>query len=443
VAQQDSPPRRSSRQPDYGDPYGADTPPQPGRRSHEGEPARGERHVRAERQPRPARQPRDGWQQYDAFAQDTESDAPPWAGPSVYPARPAGQRRHAAPGRAVEERPAERYDAARDARPGDYGADDYGADDYSADDYSADGYGARNHGADGDGAEGWAGDWAGDPGRRDGGELAGNVGRDSDRDLDVEPGAGEPGGRAARLPGRGLRPRRRSRAAATRLRKSRRRVYRLCGSAIVACVIAAVVALIVTHHSPKPLPYVTHLLAGEFKAVPNSCSSVSASVLSTYLPGGGLTKTDEISQPTQSQCSFTVDHRPVFEVLEVSSQQYGPFAAASGDGSASANAADNFVAARAALATPVKKSPLPPAQISPLRQLGTRAFAAFQSEHVTGIVTDKVTVVVLERNVIITVSLSGQETGHGFGPVPAADLQAGAEAAARSVLAKVLAEPTA
>ena len=41
-----------------------------------------------------------------------------------------------------------------------------------------------------------------------------------------------------------------------------------------------------------------------------------------------------------------------------------------------------------------------------------------------------------ERNVLITVSVSGQESGHGFGPVPDATLMACARAVATSVLAK-------
>ena len=68
---------------------------------------------------------------------------------------------------------------------------------------------------------------------------------------------------------------------------------------------------------------------------------------------------------------------------------------------------------------------------------------AFQNEHVSGIVTDVVTVVIRERNVVITASMSGQESGHGFGPVPAVDAGGRAKAAASAMLAKVMTEPTA
>jgi hypothetical protein len=236
--------------------------------------------------------------------------------------------------------------------------------------------------------------------------------------------------------------RRRGRAAATRLRKSRRRVYRFGGAAIVACVVVAGVLAIVTHHTPKPSPYVTSLQHGEFTSVPNACSSVDPSVLNQYLPGSGRTSTSTQSSSTDSQCSFTIDKKPNFLVLEVQAQSYQPFAAAARDGSATGNAQDNFAMAQHSLAHPPKRSPLPPAQISTVTGLGQQAFMAFQHARVTGIATDIVTVVIRERNVVVTASLSGQESGHGFGPVPVTTLEAGARAAAQSVLTKVMAQPT-
>jgi hypothetical protein len=237
--------------------------------------------------------------------------------------------------------------------------------------------------------------------------------------------------------------RRRGRAAATRLRKSRRRVYRLGGAAIAACIVAAGIVAIVMHHSPAPAPYVTSLQHGEFTSVPSACSAVSTSVLDQYLPGSGRTSTNTQSSRTNSQCSFTIDTKPNFLVLEVQAQSFEPFAAAARDGSATGNAQDNFAIAQLGLAHPPKKSPLPPAQISKVTGLGQQAFMAFQAAHVSGIATDIVTVVIRERNVVVTASLSGQESGHGFGPVPVATLEAGARAAAQSVLAKVMTQPTA
>jgi hypothetical protein len=235
---------------------------------------------------------------------------------------------------------------------------------------------------------------------------------------------------------------RQGRAAATRLRKSRRRIYRWCAVAIAACVVGAVIAVVATSSSPKPQLYVTSLQPGEFTSVPSACNSVSAAVLSQYLPGSHRTTTNQLSGATQSQCSFTIDAKPVFRLLEVTAVAYQPFAAASGNGSASANARDNLAAARAGLAAPPKRSPLSPAQITPLAKLGQQAFAAYQHETAGNIVSDVVTVVVLERNVLITVELSTQGSP-GFSPAPEATLRAGATAAAGDVLAKVLTQPTA
>jgi hypothetical protein len=246
----------------------------------------------------------------------------------------------------------------------------------------------------------------------------------------AQPAEGRPGGRRS------------GRAAAARLRKSRRRVYRWSVIAVGACVLAAVIVTLMARQGAKPSPYVTSLQAGEFKSVPSACTSVSAAVLTQYLPGAGRTTTNQFSQPAQSQCSFTIDAKPVFRLLEVSEQAYQPFAAASGNGSASENAQDNLVVARGALASPPKRSPLSPARILPLAKLGQQAFAAVQRETAGGIDSDIVTVVVLERNVVITVALSAQESG-GFTETAAGTLEAGATAAARDVLAQVLTQPTA
>jgi hypothetical protein len=328
----------------------------------------------------PERPVRDDWQQFGAFAPEADDELPGWAGPSDYPARPARTLRT----------PAGRERA--------FGAEeDY--DDPAGHDWQA----------------------------------------------DVGPGDPPASTEVPRRSGR------RGRAAATRLRKSRRRVYRWCAIAIVVCVIAAGATALLTHHTPKPSLYVTSLLPGEFKAVPNACDSVSGTVLNQYLPGPGRTSADEISESTQSQCSFTLDRKPDFLVLEVSAQAYQPFAAASAAGSeagsASANAQDNYELADKNLAKPPRTGTAKPllsaAKISPLAKTGQQAFVAVQSEHADNILTDVVTVVIRQRNVLITVSDSGQESGHGFGPVAVGTLEAGAEAAARDMLAKSVTEPQA
>jgi hypothetical protein len=299
----------------------------------------------------------------DAFAPETDTELPPWAGPAVFQERPRGTRPRApdvpAPG---------------------------------------------------------------------GGDRA-----DKGRSGDEAPGP---------APGRRAAIRRQGRAAQARLRRSRRRVYLWCSTAIVLCVIGAGIAAIVTNNPVKPLPYVTQLLPGEYKSVPDSCTDVSPAVLDSYLPAAGRTMTQTISSGGESQCSFTVDRKPLFLVLEVTAQAFQPFAAASGNGSASQNALDNFIAARQALAHPARKSPLPAATISALPNTGQQAFSAVQAGKVGGIATEVVTVNVLERNVLITVSLLGDGSGHGFGPTSVAALQAGAVAAADGALAKVRTQPT-
>lgn len=271
--------------------------------------------------------------------------------------------------------------------------------------------------------------------------------RRRDRPADAAAGADDsqlpaPPDAAAFAPRSRLAARRQGRAEATRLRKSRRKVYRWSAAGIAVCVVGAVIALIVTQSGPKPTPYVTSLLPGEFKSVPSACGSVSGGVLTQYLPGGHRTTTNQFSGTTQSQCSFTVDAKPVFRLLEVSAQAFQPFAAASANGSASANARDNLAVAEAALTTPPKHSLLSPAHISALPKLGQQAFAAYQREKASTIVSDVVTVVVLDRNVLITVQLSAQESP-GFTPTPVATLQAGAAAAAQDMLSKLKSQPVA
>ncbi len=401
MAQQGIPPRRSAR------------PPQPDYRG---------------RRDRLPDRPRRDRPQFDAFGPDQDDQLPPWAGPNAYPPgtarRPGAEPGSHAAGRADEEYYDDRPGSGRPAA-GDPGW------------RSADDSGWR---AAGD--SGWLADDSGWRAAGDSGWPADDSGRAPADDSGRAPAVG-----LADPPGRAGLPTRRGRAAATRLRKSRRRVYRLCGIAIAVCVVAAGLTAILTHHTPKPSLYVTSLLPGEFTSVPNACGGVSSTVLNQYLPGPGRTVASEIAETTQSQCTFTLDRKPDFLVLEVTAQAYQPFAAAtaagSAPGSASANAQDNYSLTQRTLAKPPKGSPLSAAQLSPLPKTGQQALVAVQAEHVRRISTEVVTVVIRERNVLIVVSESGQESGQGFGPVSVATLQAGAEAAARGMLAKSVTEPTA
>jgi hypothetical protein len=227
----------------------------------------------------------------------------------------------------------------------------------------------------------------------------------------------------------------RGRAAAARLRKSRRRVYVYCGTAVVLAVaVAAFLAIrALPKHHPAPT-FITTLQPGEFATVPGACDSVSPALLASYLPGHATKVNPAGTSPSYSQCSLTVDRKPVFRVLGVTAQAYQPSAVAAGNGSATANAVDNFVIAEQALRAPGKKSAVPPAQLTPITGLGTEAFRGVQVIHTKSAVNDLVTVMARQRNLVVTVTLQAQAAGSGYGPVDIGNIQAGALAVARAVL---------
>lgn len=337
-------------------------------------------------QPRARQEPsRSGWQTLDAFdaGPDAESDLPPWAVPSgIAPVRaPRRPPRGSPPGPEVRRDPP-----------------------------SGPGQGRRLN------QVGWPGGT---------GPAA-----DAD-DIDERP---HPVRRPVRLrlPGR-------SRAAAARRRRSRRRLLTWGG---VAIAIVVVIALVIMVNQPAPVrsQFVTKLQKGELAAVPNACHVVSAAVLRQYLPGT-LKQIQPFNDPQQSQCSYTVDARPIFRVLNAYMQAYKPAGyIAAGNGSATANAIYTFAQQRTELQRPAKNTPQPPAIITPITGLGQQAFSAVQQFHV-GIVTDWVTVVIRYRNVLIKASFEAQAS-NGFGPVSIADLRAGALAVARNLLTAVRAQPT-
>jgi hypothetical protein len=228
---------------------------------------------------------------------------------------------------------------------------------------------------------------------------------------------------------------RRGRAAAARLRKSRRRVYVYCGTAVVlAIAVAAFLAIrALPKHHPAPT-FITTLQPGEFATVPAACNSVSPALLSSYLPGHVTKVNPAGTSASYSQCSFTVDAKPLFRVLTVSAQAYQPSAVAAGNGSATANAVDNFVIGEQALRAPGKHSAVPPAQVTLITGLGTEAFRAIQVVRTHLAVNDLVTVTARQRNLVVTVTLQAQASGNGYGPVDVSTIEAGALAVARAVL---------
>jgi hypothetical protein len=232
------------------------------------------------------------------------------------------------------------------------------------------------------------------------------------------------------------------RRAAARARKSRRRIVAAGGMSVVAVV---VVVLGLTGNLPwqgGPAPsasggLVTTFQPGEFRSVPNACSAVSAATLGQYLPGKVSRVAQSPSGATQSECTWTLDARPDFRVLTVNSQAYTPSLLSSGDGSATHGAMDAYGQRLQTLQHPPRSSHAPRAQLGAAVGLGRDAFTALQVFRVGGDTTDEVTVVVRDRNVLIIVTMQGQEHGGGFGPVPVATLRAGALAAVHEVLAGI------
>jgi hypothetical protein len=192
------------------------------------------------------------------------------------------------------------------------------------------------------------------------------------------------------------------------------------------------------HSSPSASDgLVTTFLPGESRSVPNTCSALSAATLAQYLPGRVSKVAQPLSSTTQSQCTWTLDARPDFRVLTVSSQAYTPNLLSSGDGSATFGAIDAYGQEMQTLQNPPRSSKLPKAELGGAVGLGPDAFTALQVFHVRGATTDEVTVVVRDRNVLIIVTMQGQEHGGGFGPVPVATLRAAALSATHEVLAGI------
>jgi hypothetical protein len=345
-------------------------PPPRGRHGHPDEPGRRGRSERAGRA-RPER-----WEQTDAFDDRLDEDLPPWAGLGIHPTGPGGKQ-------------------IRPPRDPERGRTRVASPDAGRPDGRADWpRGDEEWPQDGD-------DWP----------------RDDRADA------------------------RRGRQAAARARKSRRRLLAVAG-AVVAVIAITAAALWATKawpfQSKQPVvagpPLVTTFQRGEFQSVPNACDEISPALLAQYLPGKVAQVSQALGSSTQSQCTWTLDHRPNFRVLTVSTQAYAPSLLASGNGSATSSAIDAYGQTLQALRDPPKSSGQPRAQLGAAVGLGRYAFTALQVFHV-GDTTDEVTVVVRDRNVLIHVTMQAQERGGGFRPVPAATLRAAALAAAHEALA--------
>ncbi len=270
--------------------------------------------------------------------------------------------------------------------------------------------------------------------------------------FDEEPGYGEPGydepaSRDPRPgypeePGGAAPPARpRGRQAAARARRNRRSIYLWGGVLGVAVLIGVGVWLLISgggKPASVPNPLVTTFQAGEFRSVPNACTAVTASTLGQYLPGKRIVASpSSLDGGEASLCSWTLDHPPVYRLLNVQVQAYTPNGLASGDGSATFAAMDGYSSALQQKTSPPKATRLPKAAITPIAGLGTKAFSALQVTREAGIRTDLMTVVVRDHNVLVTAVLQGNSGRGGYGPVSPSQLRAGAIAAARDVIAQL------
>lgn len=233
----------------------------------------------------------------------------------------------------------------------------------------------------------------------------------------------------------------RSRAALARRRRSKRRLVNW-GSAVVLIAVVAVAWVYLTRPQPQKSPWVSGWQKGELSTVPDACKVVGADTLKQYL-SGNPSHIQPVGDSEQSQCTYTVDARPTFKVMNILVQAYRWSIVPVGNGSATANAISTFASERQSLASPSKDTPQPPATISPISGLGNQAISAVQVFHVgRGSVTDRVRILARYKNVLVDVYLQGQASG-GFGPVSVSDLRAGALAVAQAILADLRREPPA
>jgi hypothetical protein len=230
--------------------------------------------------------------------------------------------------------------------------------------------------------------------------------------------------------------------AAAGARRGRRNAYIWGGAFVAVLLIVAGVGYEYLHRPrPQPAPesLVTTFQPGEFKTVPNACSAVAAATLNQYLPGSRRVVTPRsLYGSAQSLCDWTLDAKPLYRVLAVTVRAYAPSGLASGTGSATFAAKDAYQQASLAKTHPPRATHLPKATVVKLPGLGSSAFAALQVPSAGGDKTNLLTVVVRDRNGLITVVSQGPARARGgYQPVSPAALQAAAVAAARDVITRM------
>jgi len=250
------------------------------------------------------------------------------------------------------------------------------------------------------------------------------------------PGSDLPPGEP-RAPGRRVPGGRALRAAA---RRRRRWLIMIAGLVVVA---GGVTAAIVVPGGSAPAPVIpdgliTTFQPGELQTVPDACNTVPAATVQRYLPGQVKQASPlPIDGSAGSACDWTIDHAPVYRLLELSLLAYAPSGLASGNGSATHAAMDAYSQTLQTLENPPKRSAEPKAAVSTLSGLGDEAFSATQVFRRGGAVTDVATVIVRFHNVVVSVTLNGlAQSNHGsYGPVSMSDLSAAALAFAQAAAA--------
>ena len=367
----------------------------------------------AQQGPRPPRSgrlsPRGDRQWSDDRYPDDDEELPPWAGLAVDPRWAQGStrgKRHAP----VPPDPGRGAPAGYDDPAGRGAAD--------------------NHARAGYGAPAGYGDPAAPAGYDEPANYSEPVGYSESAGYGEEPGE---------FPPPPARPR--GRQAAARARRNRRSIY-LWGSVLAVAVLVGAGVWFLVSGGGKPAaapdPVVTTFLPGEFRTVPNACTAVTASTLNQYLPGKRVVASpNSLDGGEASLCSWTLDHRPLYRLLNVQVQAYTPNGLASGTGSATFAAIDGYSAALQQKTSPPKATHLPKATITTISGLGTKAFSALQVTRSPGIKTDLMTVVVRDRNVVLTAVLQGNSGRGGYGAVSTALLRDGAIAGAHDVIAQL------
>jgi len=211
----------------------------------------------------------------------------------------------------------------------------------------------------------------------------------------------------------------------------------IAGLVVVA---GGVTAAIVVPGGSAPAPVIpdgliTTFQPGELQTVPDACNTVPAATVQRYLPGQVKQASPlPIDGSAGSACDWTIDHAPVYRLLELSLLAYAPSGLASGNGSATQAAMDAYSQTLQTLRDPPKRSAEPKAAVSTLSGLGNEAFSATQVFRRGGAVTDVATVIVRFHNVVVSVTLNGlAQSNHGsYGPVSMSDLSAAALAFAQA-----------